>query len=605
MEYTDDLQKLLISYMISDSDLFVRTNQIIKPEYWNKRYRTTIEMLKEHYDEYRILPTLDQIKAETGNTYKNVDIKETVEQSQWFFDTLEKFCQHKAMELLVIEEGPELIKNNNLDLLVEKAKDNLLITLETNLGTEYFDDPLKRLERMKDRANMRSTGWKNIDKILYGGFERGTLNFFAGGPGCIIGSTKVKVKDNVYNTISDISIEKIYNNFQSGRYEVYSPDGYVPVLDCIQKNNKTLMTVTTKDIEITVSDDHLFQLTNGRWVYAKYLQLNDDILTNNISGVVNQLQTLETTEPVYDLSVDHPNHRYYTNDLCSHNTGKSLFMQNLCLNWVQQGLNVLYISLELSEDLVALRFDAMTVEKSTKEIMSNVEDTALELSLISKKHVGKDWGKIWIKKMPESSTTVNNIRAYIKEFEGQTGQKIDAIAVDYLDLLRPNNTKINLNELFIKDKYVSEELRAMAVEFNIYCISASQLGRSAAESEHFNVSHIAGGISKINTADNVLAIYTNPVMRDKGEYQIQFLKTRTAAGVGRFVIMQYNNMTMRITSAPDLSDDEENDIKTKAYQPEAQISNKKEIKDCDSIDILKKMTQMDSRVTKLSSMKRR
>lgn len=552
IEYSDDLQKLLISYMISDSDLFVRSNHIIRPEYWNKRYRKTISLLKEHYEKYKTMPTIEQIKAETNTTYDQVSVEETVEQGQWFFDTIEKFCRHKDMENIIINKGPELLEKGQNGLIEELVKNNILITLQTDLGTNYFKNPLERLTRMKDRTGMRSTGWAGIDSILYGGFERGTLNFFAGGPGCVIESTNIKIYDSELDSYYTTTIKKVYDSYKEGKYKVYSPDGYVDVTDIIAKENKVLMTITLKDRSITISDDHLFQLSNGRWVYAKYLQKTDKLLTPEYDGNIVDIVTLTETETVYDLTVDHPNHRYYTNDICSHNTGKSLFMQNLCLNWVQQGLNVLYISLELSEELVGLRFDAMISNKSTKDILKNIDDSAINLSLISKKHVGKDWGSLYIKKMPESSTTINNIRAFIKEHEAQTKQKIDAIAVDYLDLLRPNNGKINLSDIFIKDKYVSEELRALASDLNIYCVSASQLGRTAADEAQFSVSHIAGGISKINTADNVMAIYTNPGMKERGEYQIQFLKTRSSSGVGKFTMMKYDNLTMRIT---DLTED--------------------------------------------------
>ena len=137
-------------------------------------------------------------------------------------------------------------------------------------------------------------------------------------------------------------------------------------------------------------------------------------------------------------------------------------------------------------------------------------------------------------------------------------------------MLRPNNGKINLSDIFIKDKYVSEELRALAAELNIYSVSASQLGRAAAEEAQFSVAHIAGGISKINTADNVMAIYTNPAMKERGEYQIQFLKTRSSSGVGKFVMMKYDNMTMRIT---DLTEDNKSDYSNQQSEKVTSILN--------------------------------
>jgi hypothetical protein len=119
--------------------------------------------------------------------------------------------------------------------------------------------------------------------------------------------------------------------------------------------------------------------------------------------------------------------------------------------------------------------------------------------------------------------------------------------VDYLDLVMPVSAKVSPNDLFVKDKYVSEELRNLAKEFNILMITASQLNRSAVEEVEFDHSHISGGISKINTADNVFGIFTSRQMRERGRYQIQLMKTRSSSGVGMKVDLDFDVETLRIT----------------------------------------------------------
>jgi len=101
--------------------------------------------------------------------------------------------------------------------------------------------------------------------------------------------------------------------------------------------------------------------------------------------------------------------------------------------------------------------------------------------------------------------------------------------------------------LFVKDKYVSEELRNLAKELNVLFVTASQLNRSAVEEIEFDHSHISGGISKINTADNVFGIFTSRAMRERGKYQIQCMKSRSSTGVGMKIDLDYNIETMRIT----------------------------------------------------------
>lgn len=412
-DYNEEIQKLLIQFMLSDNSAFVRCQNIIQPSYWDNRLRPAVRYIQKFANEYRALPTPEQVKAET-----NIDVPAIHDLQpnhiDWFLDTIEDFCKHKAMEALVYD-GPELIAKGDYSELERRSKENMLISLQTELGTDYFSNPLERLQRMKDKTDTTSTGWRDIDNKLYGGLNRGEITFFCGGPG----------------------------------------------------------------------------------------------------------------------------------------TGKSLFLQNLALNWVQMGLNVIYITMELSEELVGLRYDAMITQTPTKQIFKNIEDIAIRLGMMRKTGGSASrWGKLQIKKLPMAGTTSNDIRAYLQEYEIQTGQRPDAVVVDYLDLMHPNSGKINVSDQFIKDKFTSEELRALAVEWNILCATASQLNRASIQEQDFDASHIAGGISKINTADNVLAILTTTAMKDRGEYQIQFLKTRSSSGVGQRIFLQIDQSTLRISDAP-------------------------------------------------------
>ena len=225
--------------------------------------------------------------------------------------------------------------------------------------------------------------------------------------------------------------------------------------------------------------------------------------------------------------------------------GKSLFLANLGVNWCLQGLNVLYLTLELSEDLVCMRVDAMTTGIGTKEIFKELDDLEMKVKII-----GKKAGSFQVKYMP-SGKTANDLRAYMKEYEIKTGRKIDILLVDYLDLLMPQSRKISPADLFIKDKYVSEELRNLAVEKNCILVTAAQLNRGAVEEVEFDHSHISGGLSKIQTADNVFGIFTSRAMRERGRYQIQLMKTRSSSGVGQKVDLEFNLETLKISDLPE------------------------------------------------------
>ena len=236
-------------------------------------------------------------------------------------------------------------------------------------------------------------------------------------------------------------------------------------------------------------------------------------------------------------------------------SGKSLFLQNLGCNWILKGLNGVYVTLELSENLSSMRIDSMLTEIPSNKIFKDLDDVDFKVKM-----VGKKAGNLRIKYLPAQST-INDIRAYCKELQIKTGNKIDFMLVDYLDLLSPVSVKVSPNDQFIKDKYVSEELRNLSRELNVIFVTASQLNRGAVEEIEFDHSHIAGGISKINTADNVFGIFTSRAMRERGKYQIQLMKTRSSSGVGQKVELGFDVSSLRIT---DLGED---------HQPEQHTSD--------------------------------
>ncbi len=362
----------------------------------------------------------------------------------------------------------------------------------------------------------------------------------------------------------EVAIETLRDINDGAHYLCDSPDGWVPVEQWRNKGIKQTFRIELENGDFaTASDDHLFQRADGAWAYTRDLRYGDELLTKSGSSRLISHYN-DGKQVVYDLAIGHDNHRYYTNGISSHNSGKSLFLQNIALNWVCFGLNVVYITLELSEELVALRMDAMVSGKGTSEIFRDLDNTAETVLKIS-----ETAGRLTIKKFPEGGTTANDLRAYLKEYQIKTGHKPDAVVVDYLDLMYPNNRRVDPSDLFVKDKFTSEELRGLAHEFDVLCATASQLNRQSIEAMgEFDHSHIAGGISKINTADNVFGIFTTAAMKEKGIYHLLFLKTRSAASVGQKIELSYDSVSMRITDPAVMSDDPFNRKSTEAIKKE-------------------------------------
>ena len=402
-EFNADVQELFLRMMVTNAELFVRITNIFNPENFDRRLRPVAEFMLDHSSKYKLLPDPTQIKATTGVEVEPVDDLQD-EHYEWFLSEFEAFTRRQELERAIMKSA-DLLEKGDYNPVEKLIKDAVQISLQRDMGIDYFADPRARLMHLKTSNGQNSTGWPVLDQKLYGGFNKGELQIFAGGSG----------------------------------------------------------------------------------------------------------------------------------------SGKSLFMQNLSVNWLLQGLSGVYITLELSEELSAMRIDSMLTDTKAKEVFKDLDNVEMKVKMKQKAS-----GKFRIKYMPAQST-VNDLRAYIKELQIQTGMKIDFMCVDYLDLLMPVSAKVSPSDLFVKDKYVSEELRNLAKEFDLIFVTASQLNRSAVEEIEFDHSHISGGISKINTADNVFGIFTSRSMRERGQYQIQLMKTRSSSGVGQKVDLAFDIETLRIT----------------------------------------------------------
>lgn len=231
--------------------------------------------------------------------------------------------------------------------------------------------------------------------------------------------------------------------------------------------------------------------------------------------------------------------------------GKSLTMANLAKNLMKRHLNGCYITLELSEELVSKRFDTMFSGIQQIDLLKNITEATVKIKQQQEKH-----GTLHVKRMPESTTNANHIRAYLKEFEIINGYLPDFLCVDYLDLMCSVQS-ISAENTFARDKFISEELRSIANDFNLIMITASQLNRSAQLVENIDdlgQAHIAGGISKINTADNVVFIIQTPQMKARGEMRYKMAKTRSSNGVGNNFMLKFNSSTLCLENLDDDSD---------------------------------------------------
>lgn len=323
--------------MLSEHELFIRCSNILNANYFDKKLSPIIKFLHEYSEQHSALPKFEVINTKFKTKFTKID--NLVESDKtWFLDTIEDFCRTTAIEHAIVK-GADMLEKGEYGGLEEMVKDATLVSLQRDMGTNYFESPKERLERLKEQNGNISTGWKTVDNVIYQ-VGRGELVFFAA-----------------------------------------------------------------------------------------------------VSG-----------------------------------GGKSVSLANATVNFAKQGLNVIYITLELSEELVAKRLDAMTTGIANTQIFKSIDEVDEKV-----RKAKETSGNIFIKYM-DSGSTPNDVRAYLREYTIQTGIKPDVLVVDYMDLMHPDQRGFDLGNLSVKDKIVSEALRRMASpqNFNMIALTAAQIGRCLA-----------------------------------------------------------------------------------------------------------------------------
>src|SRR5690606_16996205 len=126
-----------------------------KSSYFDAKLRKSVKYILDYADKYKAVPTFEQVQAETNVALQKIEgLNER--HTTAFLDEIELFCRHKAMEE-VIYAGPDLLAKGQHSDIEKMAKEAVLISLQRELGTNYFEDPRGRLERMRAKNGMMST----------------------------------------------------------------------------------------------------------------------------------------------------------------------------------------------------------------------------------------------------------------------------------------------------------------------------------------------------------------------------------------------------------------------------------------------------------------
>lgn len=591
-------EKLLIKYMFMDKEVREKLIPYLTVDVFDDSACIDIvKLIQKHMEEYQKFPSAKQLKlVMDGSTWNElVDISniDTSEYDKDFIlDQLEEFFRNKLANEVILEARDGLVNDDRakLNAAPDKLREALAFTFDTNIGLSVLTDAERMYNSLHDRDKVVSTGLKTLDDLIEGGFHEKSLSLVLAECVTEDGMVRIRTYPNskskiqiVYN-LDDVKDNRVCVNSQKTwsyceckisdilkysegyNVEIDSPDGYVPVTHYIHKGEKQIWKVESENgFEFECSGKHVVDTNNGL-KFVEQLTTSDKLLT--VDGYSNCKTTqMGYSKPVIDIRVEHVNHRFYYNNVSvkNSNLGKSLIKCSLATNSLLQNKNVLYLSLEMSE------------EKISERVLANLFDINLsDLKMLDKnkfmvklqEHQQKLESNFYVVAYPPKSINANRIRSILKELQLKKKFVPDIIFVDYLGLMSPNATNKNSNT-YSEQKTISEELRAIAVEFGMPIVSAVQTNRNGFGNAELDLTDIADSVGTVATADIIFGVTQTQEMRDSGRYSFLLLKNRYGENKKkRYIGVDYPKMRIY-----DVKDDSNEDRTIPKAPPEELVSN--------------------------------
>ena len=203
--------------------------------------------------------------------------------------------------------------------------------------------------------------------------------------------------------------------------------------------------------------------------------------------------------------------------------GKSLFMCHCAANCLQQGKNVLYITMEMAEEKIAERIDANLLNVNIKDIGTLPE--SIFTSRIQE--IGrKTQGRLIIKEYPTASAHVGHFKSLLNELQLKKTFKPDIIFIDYLNICASARYKGAIVNSYTYVKAIAEELRGLAVEHNVPLVSATQTTRSGFGNSDVDITDTSESFGLPATADFMFALISTEDLEKDGHILVKQLKNR-------------------------------------------------------------------------------
>ena len=235
------------------------------------------------------------------------------------------------------------------------------------------------------------------------------------------------------------------------------------------------------------------------------------------------------------------------------NIGKSIYLANDAANFVKMGTNTVVITAEMAAHKFVKRIGANLLSVNINEYAEkakNKEHIKRRLETVGDGFTPP--GNLFVKQFPTSQATVLDIEAYVNQIEEERQIKVGAVVIDYINILA-NYRNQNTENTYMKIKQIAEDLRAMGIRNDWLIVTATQITRSGYNASDITMTDIAESAGLSHTADVMLGIIQDDLMRANQEYWLKVLKIRDGEGKGTKCKLNIDWNYMRLTETHEMS----------------------------------------------------
>ena len=235
------------------------------------------------------------------------------------------------------------------------------------------------------------------------------------------------------------------------------------------------------------------------------------------------------------------------------NIGKSIYLANDAANFVKMGTNTVVVTAEMAAHKFVKRIGANLLSVNINEYAEkaqNKEHIKRRLETVGDGFTPP--GNLYVKQFPTSQATVLDIEAYVNQIEEERQIKVGAVVIDYINILA-NYRNQNTENTYMKIKQIAEDLRAMGIRNDWLIVTATQITRSGYNASDITMTDIAESAGLSHTADVMLGIIQDDLMRANQEYWLKVLKIRDGEGKGTKCKLNMDWNYMRLQETHEMS----------------------------------------------------